>query len=128
MWMIVIFAFSNELAVVSDKKSKFIIYLAQNLGLNLNSVFGNLANFIVRKISHFMEYFILCVLLFNREKAFIISIAILILYASLDEIHQIFISGRLARIGDVFVDAAGGIIGLLVSNFFNNMHIIKKEL
>lgn len=65
VWMIVIFMFSNQPANISDEKSRFVVHLFNAIGINLNSIFGNLANFVVRKISHFSEYFILYLLLFN---------------------------------------------------------------
>lgn len=134
LWMIVIFIFSNETSTMSNEKSRFFIYLIQTLGLDLNAFFGNLSNFMVRKASHFLEYFILAILLFNIikgkfeiKKVFIISIVIVVLYACTDEIHQIFIPGRTARIKDIVIDTVGGSIGLLVGYFINKKIFYEKE-
>ncbi|MFL0198769.1 VanZ family protein [Clostridium sp. WILCCON 0269] len=135
VWMVVIFVFSNEPAVVSNEKSRLVIHIFQALGLNLNGVFGSLSNFVVRKVSHFLEYLILAVVLFNAtkekfemKKVFIFSIAVLFLYSCSDEIHQIFIPGRTARIRDVFIDTIGGIIGFLICYIINKKNSYKREL
>lgn len=135
IWMIIIFIFSNETSTMSNEKSRAFIHLIQVLGLDLNGFFGHLSNFIVRKVSHFLEYFVLAILLFNIikgkfkiKKVFIISIIIVILYACTDEIHQIFIPGRTARIKDIFIDTAGGSVGLLLGYFMNKKVFCKKEV
>ena len=135
IWMMVIFIFSNETSIISNEKSRAFILLIQALGLDLHKFFGDLSNFIVRKASHFLEYCILGILLFNSikgkfkiKKVFIISIAVVILYACTDEIHQIFIPGRTARIKDIFIDTAGGSAGLLLGYFINKKVFFKKEV
>ncbi len=126
-WMIVIFWFSNQPAVVSDEKSRFVIHFLNILGLNLDSILGELANFVVRKISHFTEYFILYIFLFNAlkenfnvKKAIILGILILFLYACSDEIHQFFIPGRSCRFMDVLIDTSGGIFASVILYLNNN--------
>lgn len=121
LWMIIIFMFSNDPATISDSKSRFVIYIFKLLGLNLNSYFGNLANFIVRKGGHTFEYFLLLILLYNalREyfkvnKAILISLLIQFFYASTDEFHQLFVPGRAGRFTDVLIDTCGGLIGILL--------------
>lgn len=98
VWMIVIFSFSNEPAVVSDEKSNLVINILNYLGIDLNSMFGELANFIVRKGAHFTEYAILFLLLNNALKdsitiknSLFIAILITFLYACSDEFHQTFV-------------------------------------
>jgi VanZ family protein len=53
---------------------------------------------------------------------------VVILYACTDEIHQIFIPGRTARIKDIFIDTAGGSAGLLLGYFINKKVFFKKEV
>lgn len=122
IWMAVIFSFSNDPAVVSDEKSGFVLKTLNTLGIDLNSYFGELANFIVRKAGHFTEYFILYLLLFNAledsyslKQSLIISLVITFLYACSDEFHQIFIPGREGRFIDVLIDTSGGILALIIS-------------
>lgn len=123
-WMIIIFAFSSQPAVISDEKSKYIIKLFEILGLNLNSMLGDMANFAVRKAAHFLEYFILCVFAFNAvyeernlKNTVIASIIIVFLYACSDEFHQLFIPGRACRFTDVIIDTTGGSLASLILYF-----------
>jgi VanZ family protein len=82
---------------------------------------------VIRKCAHLTEYAILCLLLRRavrkpvkndprpwswREAA--IAIGIVFLYASTDEIHQIFVPTRTALVSDVFVDTSGAAIGMIV--------------
>lgn len=133
LWMVGIFAFSSQKAIVSNRKSEFVIYVFQVLGLNLNNVFGNLANFIVRKVSHFLEYFILAVLLFNAvkenfkfKKLAVFLIIVVFLYSCSDEIHQLFVPGRTGRIRDVIIDTIGGITGFLICYWIHKKKAFKE--
>ncbi|MDW8803165.1 VanZ family protein [Clostridium sp. A1-XYC3] len=124
VWMAIIFIFSNQPAVVSDEKSRLVIRVFQFLGLNLDSILGELANFIIRKIAHFLEYLILYLLLFNAlskgislKKKLILALFIVFLYACTDEFHQLFVSGRTGRIRDVIIDTFGGGAGALILYF-----------
>lgn len=132
-WMIIVFIFSNQPAAVSDEKSRFVINVFQFLGLNLDSILGELANFIVRKVAHFMEYLIFYLLLFNAlresfnfKKTLFLSLIGVFLYACTDEFHQLFIPGRTGRIRDVIIDTFGGSIGLAIS-CFNNKNSFKRS-
>lgn len=134
IWMSIIFIFSNQPAVVSDEKSRFVIEVFQILGLNLNSVLGELANFAVRKVAHFMEYFILYLLIFsalnknpNLKKTLLIALAIVFLYAITDEFHQLFVSGRSGGIKDVVIDSFGG-TGALIIVYIKNKTFLKEKL
>lgn len=124
VWMVVIFKFSNQPAVVSDEKSKLVISLFNLIGFNINSVFGELSDFLIRKTAHFLEYFILYVLIYNVvkeefiiEKATFISILVVFLYACTDEFHQTFIIGREGRFIDVIIDTCGGVTAAFVTFF-----------
>ena len=111
-WMLVIFMFSSQRGNVSDENNKFVIYVFNLLGLNLNSIFGTLSDFIIRKASHFTEYFILYMLIYraiNKSKKvdikiFIGTILMVFLYACTDEFHQAFVPGRSPAFRDVMVD------------------------
>lgn len=131
-WMILIFMLSNEPAAISDEKSKFVIYLFNLLGLNLNSYFGNMANFAVRKTGHVSEYLILFVLLYNAlrgklqvSKALIFSLIIQIFYATSDEIHQYFIPGRACRFTDILIDTSGGLLALIIIKIYTYKKNVK---
>ncbi|MCY6957018.1 VanZ family protein [Clostridium brassicae] len=123
-WMVVIFKFSNDPATVSDAKSGTVITMFDSIGLNLNSLLGTLANFIVRKVAHFTEFLILYVFLYNalsesytNKKALVIAIVFTFLYACSDEFHQTFIPGREGRFRDVLIDTSGGIAAFMYFYF-----------
>lgn len=134
IWVIIIFWFSNQPAVISDEKSRFVIYAFKVLGLNLDNILGQFANFVVRKVGHFAEYMILYILLFNAlterfrlKKALIISITIVFLYSCSDEIHQYFIPGRTARVRDVIIDTCGGTFALIIL-YLKGKSLLKRQL
>lgn len=79
--------------------------------------------FVVRKIAHFSIYLVLglCVSVFTftfeRIKRFwqyFLSAGIALLYAISDEIHQLYVPGRVGAITDVLIDFSGTITGLLL--------------
>ena len=121
-WMMLIFIFSRQVGKVSNENNKFVIYIFNLLGLDLNSILGTLSDFIVRKAGHFTEYFILYVLLYraiNRKKdmgvkVFSYSLLIVFLYACSDEFHQAFVPGRGPAFRDVLIDTCAGLIALLI--------------
>jgi len=53
----------------------------------------------------------------NGKKNGVITLIIVALYASTDEIHQLFVPGRAGLFTDVLIDTAGGIIGVIVTYF-----------
>lgn len=129
-WMVIIFLFSSQPASVSDENNKFVVYLFNFLGLDLNSTFGALTDFIIRKAAHFSEYFILYCLFLNVIKdkksfsrALVYSLCGVFLYACTDEFHQLFVQGRSGRFGDVLIDTMGGLTALL----FNYIYIVLRK-
>jgi VanZ family protein len=108
---------SNQPATISDSQSIGVLKLFIKLGIDINGIFGEFANFIIRKCAHFMEYMILGLLTFNVLRFYynikqvsIITIICIFLYAASDEIHQLFVPGREGAIRDVFIDTSGGIV------------------
>jgi len=74
-----------------------------------------------RKMAHFGEYFALLVLWWQalatkvpERRALAIALAIAILYAISDELHQTFVSGRAGRPLDVGIDTAGALTAALL--------------
>lgn len=121
-WMLLIFIFSSQAGEVSSENNKFVIYIFNLFGLDLNSIFGTLSDFIVRKAAHFTEYFILYVLLYRAVntkknasiKVFVRVLLIVFLYACSDELHQAFVPGRGPAFRDVLVDTCGGLTAFLI--------------
>jgi VanZ family protein len=79
---------------------------------------------IVRKIAHFTEYGILgyfAVRAFRTSPGiylsrywFVISFAIVVFYALIDEYHQSFVPSRTSSIYDSFIDMTGGLTVILL--------------
>ena len=137
IWMIVIFIMSNQAASISDSQSGGIIDILSKMGLDMNNIFGQLANFIVRKSAHFLEYMILALLVlnvlklyFNMKQVVIITIVFVFLYACSDEMHQLFVQGREGAIRDVIIDTCGGITLVLIKLFVTckKQLIFKKKI
>lgn len=83
-------------------------------------------HFYVRKLAHFSEYFLLAItiavpLYVYRVRGIWLVIAGGILcagFASLDELHQYFVSGRSCSVRDVIIDSCGAFVGILFVRIF----------
>jgi len=99
-----------------------IFYLSSIPNLKISE---GLEDLILRKIAHFVEFFILALLWFkalrvtkkNLSKLNIIflSCCFSIIYAILDEFHQSFVPTRCASIIDVFIDSLGVLFFSLIA-------------
>ncbi|MCQ2964329.1 MAG: VanZ family protein, partial [archaeon] len=87
LWLAIIFYFSNQPGNLSSS-------LSDNLTLLIFNNITDFLIFIVRKIAHISEYFILAILMYNvfkdylsSKKSYLITFILSILYACSDEIH-----------------------------------------
>ena len=77
---------------------------------------------IMRKIAHFTIYTVVGVLLMSlvstynikKSKRIICSLWIGVLYATSDEIHQLFVPGRSGQITDIILDSMGVLLGIVL--------------
>jgi VanZ family protein len=69
---------------------------------------------VLRKLGHFAEYAVLGLLLMRATRA-LPTFVLGALYAVSDEVHQSFVRGREAAAGDVAIDVAGVVLGILAS-------------
>ena len=91
----------------------FIFFLSHQPGLK-SGLPGDW-DFVLRKLAHISEYFVLTLLLMNalkqyrlsKKKIIIFSILFAFFYACSDEYHQVFISAREGTVRDVFIDSIG---------------------
>lgn len=91
------------------------------------------------KLEHFIAYFILSIFLslslslqnksvFFKSNALMISAITVFFYASIDEIHQIFIPGRYCDFYDWLFDIAGGLTGILfISSIIKKYNLVPKK-
>lgn len=119
IWVIVIFLLSNDNAVQSNDKSNGIAYF---IASKINIMDTDTLKFVIRKIAHITEYFILGILLLNVLKDYyniniklvIITILFCFSYAISDEVHQLFIQNRSGKFSDVLIDTSGSILGTCI--------------
>lgn len=115
IWMILIFVMSSFNADISSNQSGMIVNFISKI-FNINNM--ELLSLIIRKMAHFLEYFILGILMLNviinYNKKIYLSYIFSILYACLDEVHQLFVNGRSGQITDVLIDSTGIILGILL--------------
>lgn len=138
IWLIVIFAFSNQTGEVSGNTSNGILYNTFEIiydFLNLNK--DNLTSLIdlignpIRELMHSFEYFVLTLLLvnvlvnFNIDNKVTISIMFIFIAATFDEIHQLFIKGRCFQYFDIFMDMIGCFISIMICKLFDKKKIIN---
>ncbi|MCR4436304.1 MAG: VanZ family protein [Clostridiales bacterium] len=125
-WMTVIFFFSSQPGEDSARQSGRVVELL--LGI-FNRVYNHhppafivdwllKSDHFVRKGGHVAEYMVLGVLVINLlkrwdlKKYFIISLSVCFIYASSDEVHQLFVPGRAGRVSDVLLDTAAALVGM----------------
>lgn len=134
IWMGIIFTYSNQKAIASDKVSGSFI---NNTIVKIYKIFNNDAsekkikevvsfwNYPVRKAAHFTEYLILGILVFFMFREFgikniYVMFLLCFLYAYSDEFHQLFVLGRDGNFFDVILDTIGSITGIL---FFHKIYL-----
>lgn len=77
---------------------------------------------VIRKLAHFSIYTLVGILIMalmctydlKQRKRIIISLIVGIVYASSDEIHQLFVPGRSGMVTDVMIDTSGVALGILI--------------
>jgi VanZ family protein len=92
---------------------------------------------ITRKLAHFTEYAILGFLAARafrtsprpaiRQRWFLISLSLIVVYALLDEYHQSFVATRTASVYDSLIDMAGGLTALIVITFTRKISPAKAQ-
>ena len=130
-WMIIIFLFSNQGSLnsirLSDKLTQKTINTVNKVtGKEVKDESKTVINnrFIIRKAAHFTLYFILGVLVYQTLSSYgvkkyilVYSVLFCLVYASSDEIHQLF-NDRTFRKLDIFIDTLGGLTGSTLIHFF----------
>ena len=122
--MTAIFLFSSQPSDESQKLSDDFLDMLQPI-LDILPPEAD-AGKTIRKMAHFFEFMCLGIasamffseLFLKHTKRLLrsvtISAALCVLYASSDEIHQLFVPGRACRLTDVFIDSAGAMLGIAI--------------
>jgi VanZ family protein len=139
LWMILIFSFSTQ-PFSSEKSTPFLAavladLLPHGLARHMETIV-----YLIRKLSHWSEYFILGILLMRAVKAqiprqpslrrMLWSILLATFYAVTDEYHQTLVPGRSANLLDVVIDSFGALCGTLwchLRNRSDNSSLKSRE-
>jgi VanZ family protein len=125
LWMTLIFSASSD-ARSYEHSSRFVEPLLHWLFPHMSQAHIDGLHHFVRKCAHVTEYAVLALLLWralHRSKNNLPAwswpkvggtILFVFLYAATDEFHQSFVPTRTPLVSDVFIDTAGGVLGLIV--------------
>lgn len=128
----IIFCFSSRNTYESNNTSKSLIRsivdkyeFVTGKKINKEELVTRL-NYPVRKLAHFSIYFLLGLVVYglflhtNSKHKLLFSLLTCVVYASFDEIHQLFVLGRTGQVLDVLIDSMGSIIGMLIIKAITN--------
>lgn len=142
IWCVVIFLFSANDSDESNAQSnrlfdfivKFVNPVYDSMDPEAQLRYHDIATFIIRKLAHFTEYAILGMLAFSAlwkiEKVKLRGLAALgfgFLYASSDEIHQLFVPGRTGQFRDVMIDTCGVAFGIVIAMLIRKIYLKHKQ-
>lgn len=129
LYLAMIFYFSAQDGTSSHKVSfellqyikLLIILMPEWLQDCLAGIYYN-TEFLLRKAAHFTEYFILSLLFYRAmsvsgvkaRKGMLITLVFCFLYAVSDEVHQIFVPGRVFAVTDILIDTLGAALGVAI--------------
>lgn len=145
VWMYMIFFLSSETGDDSSARSiGFVQYVNSTLGD------PGITELMVRKGTHILEYSVLSLLSFlsirftnlispqnsydqsptkmiksDNELYIILSLWFSLLFAILDEYHQLFVAGRTGSIVDVCIDLIGIVVMLLIIRVIFAIYLIR---
>jgi VanZ family protein len=121
-WAVFISVMSTD-AFSSEHTAWFFEPVIRWLAPSLSRAQVGLMHHYIRKCAHFTEYFVFCMLLYRsvrgprRGWSWIWAVPALVIaagYSALDEIHQIFVSSREARVTDSLLDTVGAFFAIVV--------------
>lgn len=135
LWMLLIFAFSAQPAVESEKVSMgvtaWIIRFFDHLAI-IAGITPQWLDYMVRKSAHAAVFFVLAMLVVNAflqagvraGRAFIFAFIVTFLYACSDELHQLAVPGRACMLSDIGIDSIGAIcaLGLFGAAYWLKIH------
>jgi VanZ family protein len=131
IWMALIFSASAD-SHSYEHSSRFLEPLLRWLFPQMPQAQIGQIHHLIRKCGHLTEYAILALLLWralHQSKSNLPqwswpkvggTLLIVFLYAASDEFHQSFVPTRTPLVSDVFIDTAGGAIGLLAIWLFRH--------
>lgn len=133
-WMSLIFYMSSCNGESSgNMSSSLLLFIARILNIEDTENFILNYAFIIRKLAHFTEYFVLGILMYinlhtKTKKALMFSVLLSFLYAISDEIHQLFVSDRVFAYFDIMIDTLGSLFGVCFTNLIMKLCFQEKKL
>ena len=141
LWLGVIFSFSNANGEVSGGMSEKLIKNVVSTFSKIDKESDSMQkivkrySFVVRKSAHFVEYFILGIIVVNffvsfniNKRVLIYSSVFCILAAIFDEFHQTFVVSRNGNLVDVLLDSSASLMAsYLVVRFYLFRGIYEKK-
>lgn len=122
-WLVFI-SYASSDSFSAANTSRIIGPLVLWLFPNTTSDTMDIIHLVVRKIAHFTEYGILAYLAArafrtspdpaHAKRWFVAALALIVIYALIDEYHQTFVPSRTASIYDSLLDMSGGLVTLLI--------------
>ncbi|MGH9943883.1 MAG: VanZ family protein [Pyrinomonadaceae bacterium] len=135
LWLGFIF-YASTGAMAASETSRIVGPLLRWLFPDISSETLRSAHFITRKVAHFAEYALLGLLaarafinsskLALRRLWFAASIALVVVYALLDEYHQSLVPTRTGTIWDSVIDTAGGFTALVLFAWWRARRVRAK--
>jgi len=138
LWMAVIFTGSSD-SHSYEHSSLFVEPLLRWLFPQMTQEHIETIHLYIRKCGHLAEYAVLALLLWralrrpvkNDSRPWVwreaqLALGIVMLYAATDEFHQIFVPERTGLLSDVFIDTAGGAVGLLALRVYDIFRKSKR--
>lgn len=116
VWAVVIWAFSTD-AFSALSTSRFILPILKWLLPGASAKTLSVLHGSIRKAGHLAEYFVLSLLVLRGVRGKfsgwrwtwgLATLAMVASYASLDEVHQLFVPSRGASVLDVLLDTTAG--------------------
>ena len=130
LWLCVIWWFSSHTGERSGNLSggltawllSHVVPHWESLSPMAQSEWLSVGRMVIRKGAHMTEFAVLAMLLFNAwyngkrplRRVALLTAPCCLLVAMADEFHQAFVPARGPSIGDVFIDFAGALLGILL--------------
>lgn len=121
LWMGLIFYLSAQPAGPSSELSSTVMDWMLQFVEGRLMVDESVFHVLIRKAAHMGAYFVLAVLtmIALRTPRIVsvwrqagVSLIICVLYATSDEVHQLFVPGRSGEVRDVMIDTVGAVLGI----------------
>lgn len=136
VWMATIFCFSSEQSAQSSSTSGTVIKMGLSQLKSFKEMEEPKQNELIeelqhpaRKLAHFSIYTIGGLIIFcfvntfniYDKKKIIFTILIGLIYATTDEVHQLFTEGRSGQITDILIDTSGVCVGCAIIYILNKL-------